>query len=34
MNQGVIGEEGDPKEMFIRPKTERLAEFLKTSRFN
>ena len=34
MNQGVICEEGDPKEMFIRPKTERLAEFLKTSSFN
>jgi polar amino acid transport system ATP-binding protein len=34
MNQGVIGEEGDPKEMFIRPGTERLAEFLKTSSFN
>ncbi|UJQ94264.1 amino acid ABC transporter ATP-binding protein [Mariluticola halotolerans] len=34
MNGGVIGEEGDPKEMFIKPKTERLAEFLKTSSFN
>jgi polar amino acid transport system ATP-binding protein len=34
MNQGVIGEEGDPKEMFVRPKTERLADFLKTSSFN
>ena len=34
MNQGVICEEGDPKEMFVRPKTERLAEFLKTSSFN
>jgi polar amino acid transport system ATP-binding protein len=34
MNQGVIGEEGDPKEMFIRPGTERLVEFLKTSSFN
>lgn len=34
MNQGVICEEGDPKEMFIKPKTERLAEFLKTSSFN
>ncbi len=34
MNQGVICEEGDPREMFIRPQTERLAEFLKTSGFN
>ncbi|ACI58716.1 ABC-type polar amino acid transport system, ATPase component [Rhizobium leguminosarum bv. trifolii WSM597] len=34
MNQGVICEEGDPKEMFVRPKTERLAEFLKTSSFH
>ncbi|CAD7031657.1 amino acid ABC transporter ATP-binding protein [Pseudorhizobium endolithicum] len=34
MNQGVICEEGDPKEMFVQPKTERLAEFLKTSSFN
>jgi len=34
MNQGVICEQGDPKEMFVRPKTERLAEFLKTSSFN
>ena len=34
MNQGVIGEQGDPKEMFRRPQTERLAEFLKTSSFN
>jgi polar amino acid transport system ATP-binding protein len=34
MNQGVICEEGAPKEMFIEPKTERLAEFLKTSSFN
>ncbi len=34
MNGGIIGEEGDPKEMFIKPKTERLAEFLKTSSFN
>ncbi|KNY14477.1 ATP-binding protein [Shinella sp. SUS2] len=34
MNQGVICEEGDPREMFVRPKTERLAEFLKTSSFN
>jgi polar amino acid transport system ATP-binding protein len=34
MNQGVIYEEGAPKEMFIEPKTERLAEFLKTSSFN
>jgi len=34
MNQGVICEEGNPKEMFVHPKTERLAEFLKTSSFN
>jgi polar amino acid transport system ATP-binding protein len=34
MNKGVIGEEGDPKDMFVRPKTERLAEFLKSSSFN
>ena len=34
MNQGMICEEGDPKEMFVRPQTERLAEFLKTSSFN
>jgi polar amino acid transport system ATP-binding protein len=34
MNQGVICEEGNPKEMFVQPKTERLAEFLKTSSFN
>lgn len=33
MNQGVIGEEGDPKVMFLKPQTERLAEFLKTSSF-
>jgi polar amino acid transport system ATP-binding protein len=34
MNQGVIGEEGDPKDLFVRPRSERLAEFLKTSSFN
>ncbi|MCV9945448.1 amino acid ABC transporter ATP-binding protein [Rhizobium sp. BT-175] len=34
MNQGVICEEGDPKDMFVHPRTERLAEFLKTSSFN
>ncbi|API55999.1 ATP-binding protein (plasmid) [Rhizobium leguminosarum] len=34
MNQGIICEEGDPKHMFLHPKTERLAEFLKTSSFN
>jgi polar amino acid transport system ATP-binding protein len=33
MNQGRIGEEGDPREMFNRPQTERLAEFLRTSTF-
>jgi polar amino acid transport system ATP-binding protein len=34
MNQGRIGEQGDPREMFHRPQTERLAEFLKNSTFN
>jgi polar amino acid transport system ATP-binding protein len=34
MNQGRIGEEGNPREMFHKPQTERLAEFLKTSTFN
>jgi polar amino acid transport system ATP-binding protein len=34
MNQGRIGEQGDPKTMFVKPQTERLAEFLKTSTFN
>lgn len=34
MNQGRIGEEGNPREMFHKPRTERLAEFLKTSSFN
>jgi polar amino acid transport system ATP-binding protein len=34
MNQGRIAEEGDPKEMFIRPRTDRLAEFLKNSSFH
>ena len=34
MNQGVIGEQGDPRDMFRQPRTERLAEFLKTSSFN
>jgi polar amino acid transport system ATP-binding protein len=33
MNQGRIGEEGNPREMFNKPQTERLAEFLKTSTF-
>ena len=33
MNQGRIGEQGDPREMFNKPQTERLAEFLKTSTF-
>jgi polar amino acid transport system ATP-binding protein len=31
MNQGRIGEEGDPGEMFNRPRTDRMAEFTKTS---
>lgn len=34
MNQGRIAEEGNPREMFIKPQTERLAEFLKSSAFN
>ena len=34
MNQGKIAEQGNPKEMFVQPKTERLAEFLKNSTFN
>jgi polar amino acid transport system ATP-binding protein len=34
MNKGRIGEDGDPREMFHKPQTERLAEFLKTSTFN
>ncbi|WP_062207368.1 amino acid ABC transporter ATP-binding protein [Aureimonas sp. AU12] len=34
MNGGRIGEEGNPREMFVAPKTERLADFLKSSRFN
>jgi len=34
MNQGRIGETGNPREMFHRPQTERLAEFLKNSTFN
>nr|WP_315231911.1 amino acid ABC transporter ATP-binding protein [uncultured Albidiferax sp.] len=34
MNQGRIAEEGNPREMFVQPRTERLAEFLKSSAFN
>jgi polar amino acid transport system ATP-binding protein len=34
MNQGQIGEEGDPREMFVRPTTQRLAEFLESSAFS
>ena len=34
MNEGRIGEEGNPREMFAAPKTERLADFLKSSHFN
>lgn len=34
MNQGRIGEQGNPREMFVKPQTERLAEFLKNSTFN
>ncbi|MDA4633663.1 amino acid ABC transporter ATP-binding protein, partial [Escherichia coli] len=28
MNQGLIGEEGNPRDMFHKPQSERLAEFL------
>ena len=34
MNEGQIGEQGDPREMFVRPKTQRLAEFLESSAFD
>jgi polar amino acid transport system ATP-binding protein len=34
MNQGRIGEEGNPREMFHKPQTTRLAEFLQNSSFN
>lgn len=34
MNAGLIGEQGDPRVMFHKPQTERLAEFLKSSTFN
>lgn len=33
MNEGRIGEEGPPSEMFNNPKTPRLTEFLKNSSF-
>ncbi|MCH8999161.1 MAG: amino acid ABC transporter ATP-binding protein [Proteobacteria bacterium] len=33
MHQGRIAEEGTPKELFNNPRTERLAEFLKNSKF-
>ena len=33
MNEGLIGEQGDPREMFVKPKTQRLAEFLESSTF-
>ena len=33
MNEGLIGEEGDPREMFLKPNTARLSEFLKSSSF-
>jgi polar amino acid transport system ATP-binding protein len=33
MNEGLIGEEGNPREMFVKPQTARLAEFLKSSSF-
>ena len=33
MNEGKIGEEGPPKELFLNPKTQRLAEFIQNSSF-
>ena len=33
MNQGRIEEEGPPEELFRKPKSQRLAEFLKNSKF-
>jgi polar amino acid transport system ATP-binding protein len=33
MNEGRIGEEGPPSEVFNNPKTQRLTEFLKNSSF-
>ena len=33
MNEGRIGEEGPPSDVFNNPKTQRLAEFLKNSSF-
>ena len=34
MNEGRIAEAGNPREMFHRPQSERLAEFLKNSTFS
>ena len=33
MEHGAIPEQGDPKEMFHSPKSQRLAEFLGKSKF-
>jgi polar amino acid transport system ATP-binding protein len=33
MDQGVIAEEGDPRQIFVKPQTARLTEFLRTSSF-
>jgi len=33
MNQGRIEEEGPPEDVLRRPKSQRLAEFLKSSKF-
>ena len=33
MHDGKIGEEGAPKQLFKQPKSERLAAFLKSSKF-
>ncbi|MEH6725050.1 MAG: amino acid ABC transporter ATP-binding protein [Hyphomicrobiales bacterium] len=34
MQDGTIGEEGPPEQLFKNPKSERLAAFLKSSKFN
>jgi len=34
MQDGTIGEEGPPEQLFKHPKSERLAAFLKSSKFN
>ncbi len=34
MNEGKIGEEGPPSELFLKPKTRRLTEFIQNSSFS